>query len=393
MRYPHNRSVKRSPYVSHIVSVGCAALTLFFISCSGDRSVQSEERRSIETAPASPYSIIFVIHGDGDYGYHDTHGNEYTADEEALTRAKTVAVQNHRAEVFIFHQKPERNFLFFFPRRNGEFFYYRNGNLIAHEQYWREEEQSHFEPEVTIYRRFRPIADDRSETVRLFVYAGHEIPESGGSGYDASFPDRAFTVQHLALGLKGFTQYSSPMDLLVLSTCFGGTPYTIGTLGAYARYIVASPDNLHLSYFDLLALEQLDQQLQEGKDDGIHTFAKKFAYRSFDRLAKEIQTSVSVAVYDVNRVQVYLRSVRTHNDPVVTSMTGERQKSADSTEHCDCAELSAYVQPRMNEGVEIFYRAPRFGRSKEKQNHSGWECRREKRPESVTTQYIDRFSE
>ena len=82
--------------------------------------------------------------------------------------------------------------------------YYRNGRLIAHESYWRDQEQSRLEPEVELYRRFR--ADNQRETVSVFLYFGHEIPESGGTGYDASYPDRTFTVQDLADGLEGFTR-------------------------------------------------------------------------------------------------------------------------------------------------------------------------------------------
>ena len=65
-------------------------------------------------------------------------------------------------------------------------------------------------------------------------------------------------------GLKGFTADSARFDLMILSTCFGGTPYTIGALGPFARYIIASPDNLHLSYFDFHSLERLDLNLGQG---------------------------------------------------------------------------------------------------------------------------------
>ena len=156
-----------------------------------------------------------------------------------------VALQNPRAEVFIYHQRPKKHFLFFFPLPDGRFYYYRNGRLIANESYWRDNEQSRFEPEVGLYRRFRP--ENQREVLRMFVYSGHEIPEFGGAGYDASYPDRAFTVHDLQVGLDGFTRDSAKIDLMILSTCFGGTPYTIESLGSSARYIVASPDNLHLS--------------------------------------------------------------------------------------------------------------------------------------------------
>ena len=93
---------------------------------------------------------------------------------------------------------------------------------------------------------------------------------------------------------------------MILSTCFGGTPYTIGALGTFARYIIASPDNLHLSYFDFHSLERLDLSVRDGD---VPAFAKQFAHQAFDRLTGDIQTAVSVAVYDVDRVQEYVHSV------------------------------------------------------------------------------------
>ncbi len=191
------------------------------------------------------YSILFIIHGDGDYLYHDTSGNKHIADEEVLASAKRVAEKNPSAEVFIFHKKPRSHFLFFFPLRDGEFYYYRNGQLLANELYWCDKEISSFDTEVGFYNSFR--AENQPDRVYMFFYFGHEIPEFGGAGYDASYSNRTFTVHDLARGLKGFKSYSTKFNLMVLSTCYGGTPYTIATLGPYARTIIASPDNLHLS--------------------------------------------------------------------------------------------------------------------------------------------------
>jgi len=381
MRDPHIRSVRGAPYSILLVSVYCAALTVLLSSCSADLRVQRDAQQAEEGVLAAPYSIVCVIHGDGDYLYHDTGGNEYEADEEALAEAKSVAQQNPHAEVFIFHQRPRRHFLFFFPLHDGEFYYYRNGQLVANELYWRDQEQSRFDPEVGLYRRFR--TDNQREMVSMFLYCGHEIPEFGGAGYDASYPDRTFTVHDLASGLKGFTRHSARFDLMVLSTCFGSTPYTIGALGSFARYIIASPDNLHLSYFDLRSLERLDLSLGDGD---VPAFAKRFAHQAFDRLTRDIQTAVSVAVYDVDRVQEYLHSVHTAYDHTLTTLKAETQAYMATIEHCDCADLPAYVLPTMNEGVGVFYRAARFGRSKHKQNHSGWECWRERGPQGATSQ-------
>ena len=162
---------------------------------------------------------------------------------------------------------------------------------------------------------------------------------------------------------------------MILSTCFGGTPYTIGALRPFARYIVASSDNLHLSYFDLHSLEQLDLGVRGG---GVAAFAQRFARRAFDRLTGNIQKAVSVAVYDVDRVQEFLHSV--------LSVYGHPTTTITTMENCDCADLPAYKLSTITEGVEVFYRPARFGRSKNKQRHSGWECWKERGLQAATSQ-------
>jgi len=246
--------------------------------------------------------------------------------------------------------------------------------------YWRNQEQSYFDTEVGLYRSFH--VNNQLETMRVFLYCGHEIPETGGMGYDASYPDRPFTVQDFANGLKEFARDSARFDLMILSTCFGGTPYTIGSFGLFARFIIASPVNLHLSYFDLHSLERLDFSLRDGD---VPAFAKRFAHQAFDRLTKDVQTEVGVAVYDVDRVQEYLRSVHMVYDDTLTTLKGRTQASKATIEHCDCADLSKYMLPKMNEGVNVFYRPARFGRLKHKQNHSGWECWKEREPRAATS--------
>jgi len=362
------------------VSVGYAALVMFLSSCSADLPVHRIAQQ-LEDVSETQYSIVCIIHGDGDYLYHDTSGNEFKADEEALAGVIRVAQQNPHAEVFIFHQRPRRHFLFLFPLRDGEFYYYRNGRLIASELYWRDLQKSHFDPEIELYHRFH--ADNQSKMVSMFIYFGHEIPEFGGAGYNASYADQTFTIHDLAGELKDFTPDSSRFDLMILSTCFGGTPYTIGTLGSYARTIIASPDNLHLSYFNLHSLERLDISL---RDRDVLSLAKRFAHQAFDRLTRDIQTAVSVAVYDVDRTQEFLHSVHSIYDHTLTILKSETQISMPMIEHCDCAELPEYILPTMNEGVNVFYRSARFGRSKNKQNHSGWECWRDIKPQDTTLQ-------
>ncbi len=372
MLNPNILLVRSATYSKLYVSFVCAALLAFLSSCSADLSIQRESYLTEESIIATHYSIVFVIHGDGDYLYHDTNGNKYKADEVTLAKAKRVAQQNPHAEVFIFYQKPRKHFLFFLPLKDGEFYYYRNGYLIVNELYWRDQEESNFNIEVGFYHRFR--ANKQNEIANVFLYFGHEIPEFGGAGYDASYPDRKFTVHDLANGLKNLKQDSTRFDLMILSTCFGGTPYTIGTLGPFAKYIIASPENLHLSYFDLQLLEQLDLNLIEGE---IPAFAKRFANLAFNRLTKDVQTAVSVALYDVDRVQEFINSVYKIYDHTLTTLRGDTRTHLTTVEHCDCADIPEYSLPTISDGVYVLYRPANFGRLKNKQNHSGWECWRE----------------
>jgi hypothetical protein len=316
---------------------------------------------------------VFVINGDGDYVYHDTSGNAYAADEKALEGAKRIAERNPLAEVFIFHRMAEDHFLFFFPLPDAEFFCYRNGRLVAHESYRRDRSRSPFAPELEMYRRLS--AGNRHPASRVFVYCGHEISEMRGREDDGSDPGGTYTVHDLAEGLKGFAGDSARFDIAVLSTCYGGTPFTIDALGESARYIVASPDNLHLSYFDMHPLERLDVGLRDGD---VPAFARRFARRSFDRLTGEVETAVSVAVYDADSVRGYIRSVRASYGSALTALGSEGDLSAGRAERCDCADVPAYVLPSMHEGVEVFFRAAHFGRGRLKTVHSGWECWREK---------------
>jgi len=348
------------------VGVACVALALFLFSCSSIPPAHRATPLGDEGGPSPRYSIVCIIHGDSGYLYHDTRGNAHRADEETLARAKTIAERNTQAEVFIFHERRRKHRLLFFPLRDGTFYYYRHGSLIAEESYWRDQGQLRFDPEMELYDRFR--MEKSHELVRFFLYFGHEIPELGGAGYDASYKNRTFTVDDLADGLKRITRDSTKVDLVVLSTCFGGTPRTIAALAPYARFVIASPDNLHLSYFDLRPFERLDIGLRDGDVSG---FANTFAHQAFDRLTEDVQTAVTVVVYDEDRVRGFLHSVDGIYDHALTTLKG---KAPASIEHCDCAEDSAYALPGMNEGITVLYRPSRFGRLQHKEIHSGWEC-------------------
>jgi len=371
MRNEYDRLLRKLQHPIFVVIGCCLPLIMMFTSCNGTVSIQRNDQLVEENAPVAKYSIVFVIHGDGDYLVHDTNGDEFTADELALADAKMVAVMNPEGDVYIFHQKPSAHFLLFFPIHDGEFYYYHNGRLSANEVYWRDDERSNFTREVELYQQFH--REFQSEMMSMFLYFGHQVPEFDGKGYDESYPDKSFTVIDLANGLKDFTANSAKFDLLSLATCYGGTPYTISTLGPYAHYIVASPENLHLSYFDLHSMIRLDTSLQV-RD--MSSFTKRFAQQAFDRLTVEVQTTVSIVVYDMDRVQKLLPDAVTVYERTLLALKNDKTSGI---EHCDCAELPEYRLPAMSNGVDIFYRPARFGRSKNILSHSGWECLRQKR--------------
>ncbi len=360
--------------------IGVVVFVLCLFSCSSMPPVHREMTLKMESTRPIRYSIVFIIHGNGDYLYHDTHGREHRADEEVLVGATRVAMQNPQAEVFIFHERPRRRFLLLFTHQDSKFYYYRNGKLLAKESYQRDQRQSRFDHEVNLYYKYRkkfgqPLrTEEQPELARFFLYFGHEIPEVESSGYDASNKRLVFTVNDLAVGLKDITTDFTKFDLIVLSTCYGGTPHTISALAPYARTIVASPGNLHLSYFDLHPFERLDDAI---RDSDVHMFAKKFAQQAFDRLTKDVQTAVTVAVYDVDIVREYLSLVDSIYDRTLRILNG---KSPVPLEHCDCAKEPAYNLPGMSNGVDILYRPAQFGQSRQKQTHSGWECLKKGEP-------------
>jgi len=362
-------SHRQSTFHIYIACVGLMVFcSLLFSSCA-QLPIQNYSQVLKENEHAPIYSIVCIVHGDNNYIYHDTTGNKLSADKETITQIIRVAQQNQNAEVFIFHQKPASNFLLFFPTKDGDFYYYRNGQLIANESYWRDQKESQLNPELELFNSYS--ADNKSEMKKIFLYFGHQIPEYGGEGYDESYPERTFTVSDLATGLINFLGDSAKIDMSILSTCYGGTPFTIDKLGALSKIIIASPENLHLSYFDLAPLEQLDEKLRIGNNI---SFAKNFAQNAFDKLTMNVQTSVSIAIYDVDSTKQYLNEIRMSYTNTLTNLKLQFQTFPSIVKQCDCAELPSYLLPQMNKGVTIFYRPARFGRLKNKQNHSGWEC-------------------
>ena len=165
----------------------CAAPTWFvgLAALLSSCSTMPSPNDAMEDHGAPPlHSIVFFVHGDANYTYHDARGKVRRADEVLVAEARNIAADNPQAEVHIFHQIERRHFLFVFPRRDGRSYHYRNGHLVGKTSYWRDEGPSRLAPEIRILAE--RAGPDPVAGTRTLLYFGHELPEFHGAGYDAS---------------------------------------------------------------------------------------------------------------------------------------------------------------------------------------------------------------
>ena len=139
-------------------------LTFIFISC-GTKEILKDD---LSVKQKVNYSVIYLINGDGDYLYHDTNGRPHLADEDKLDEALAVAKHCKKGEVFIFHQKESSGFLFFHTD-NGEFYYYRNGNLVNNETYNRTNSPELFQAELKLYNKYKVKGENKNKYFLYFV--------------------------------------------------------------------------------------------------------------------------------------------------------------------------------------------------------------------------------
>lgn len=307
------------------------------------------------------FSIIYIIHGDADYLYHDTSGTSYYADKEILDQAFDAAKGLDNSEVFIFHQGPASRFLFF-PQDDSHFYYFNNGERIKEDSYRRHPDDSTFASEIDLYKKYR--SSDKDSTIKILLYYGHEIPEGNSiNPYNITHPEIPFSDNLFTKGVKGFSS-GNPFDLIVLSTCNNGTPAMVRLLTPYTRYIIASPENLHLSQMNSSTLKNLDVKHYQP-----YLFARSFAENAFNELEKNILTVITISLYDVSKTKTYVDSV--------IEAAGKRPGASAGINNCDCSIIGDFQKDGMESGVSVFYKAPVFGKNKNKSVHSGWGCKKE----------------
>jgi len=269
------------------------------------------------SAQSEGLRIIYIIHGDGNYLFHDEEGNAMNAAEIIIEQSKYVAENINKGEVFIFYQKPAANFLFF-AKDDGEFYYYQNGVKVSEESYSRKNAVD-FEIEAGLIRKYSESSTE--EMKNIFLYYGHEIPLQKSFGYHSSYSEKEFDINIFSDGVKNLisTLNSSEdkFDLIVLSTCRNGNRETISALSTFTNYLLASPGDIHLSYLNSESLISLSKK----KSLDIYYLAKQFAQSAFEKLSGETSTEIHINVYN-------LRNISEKEEPAITE----------------------------------FYRAPKFGR-------------------------------
>ncbi|MDO8550087.1 MAG: hypothetical protein Q7S39_08070 [Ignavibacteria bacterium] len=248
---------------------------------------------------AEDFRIIYIIHGDGNYLFHNEEGNAINAAERILEQAQFVGANIRRGEVFIFYQKPAENFLLFFPKDDGEFHYYKNGKKISVESYPGKDAKD-YEIEAGLIRKYSESTT--KEMKNILLYYGHEIFQQNSPGYHSSYPEKEFGINIFANGVEklinSFSTTEEQFDLIVLSTCRNGNRETINALSSLTDYLIASPGDIHLSHLNSESLINLNQQ--EQIDD--YDLAKEFAKFAYQELKEITSTEISISLYDIKKV-------------------------------------------------------------------------------------------
>lgn len=321
------------------------------MGCSSTKTVIEVEDSDIR------YSLVSMIHADANYLYHED-GESKKANEEALKESIATAKKAKHGEVFIFHQKPERKAFLFFPKKDRVFYHYKKGVLI---------EKGNYSPidgglsaEAQIYQT-RSLKKDRKE---YFMYFGHEIPTFKDRNYHRSMPDMNFDTDLFSNDLKKF---SSSFDVTILSTCNNGNPHMIDKLQSVSDVVIASPQNLHLSY---MSMEKFDL-LEKNESIPNLIFADFFAKHAFKKLSSTVSTMVTITTYWIEKFDEKLPALSKGYEDHLRKTSAKPR----FTDNIDCAKIPLLSSSINSNGIILYYKPPAFGRKANLESHSGWGCK------------------
>lgn len=350
----------------HKTLIWTALMTGFFLlGCSSTSELISEDH--VDENAIVDYSVIYYIHADSDYLYHDEEGNPVRGNSKVLDTALKVANEALSGEVFVFYQQPRKRLMGIFPRRSSRLYHYKNGELTNQVKYRHSNTNEEFlTTEARLFNQYQTqsgIKDRRN----YFLYFGHEIPEGEGKKYHRTNPNITVNVESFSGGIQKFLGTDGQRyNLVVLSTCNNGTPVMADHLMPISDVLLASPQNLHLSHIDSKNMSLIERNPEIPTVQLAHAMAD----RTFYRLRSNINTAITLTVYDFEILQKQQNELRAFSKKYLASNT--KQHVADNV---DCAEATFFDRDIFGKGLITLYRPAKFGRRANSAIHSGWGCK------------------
>jgi len=322
---------------------------------------------SMDESAVGDYSIIYYIHADSDYLYHDANGEPVQENNLVLETAFEVAEGAKSGEVFIFYQRPERKLFGLFPRRSSRFYHYSNGILTGRVDYRHSEKKEDFlTTEALLYHQYRIHPQNNAQRTH-FLYFGHEIPIDDGKKYHRTLPNIEVNVESFSKGLKKFLGGDGQrFDLVVLSTCNNGSAIVAEHLLMITDVLLASPQNLHLSHIDSGSLRLLELELRVSAAE----LTQVMADQTYQRLDSQILTAITLTMYDMEVVRQYEEGLQRF-----TGLYENLNTKKYYSDNIDCNEVDFFDEELFSKGVMTWYKPARFGRRTLTTKHSGWGCR------------------
>lgn len=339
-------------------------LILGFLGCSHTTELTREDPSN--KSNSVEYTITYYIHADANYLFHDPNGQPVRTNSQVLETALEVAENARSGEVFIFYQKPEKKILGLFPRKNSMFYHYTNGEKTTQVKYRHPDENEGFlTTEAQLFNKYHFHGRDQNQQ-NYFLYFGHEIPNDEGTNYHQTLPNLRVNNSSFAEGIQFFLLTDQEkFDLVVLSTCNNGTPAMAYSLAPVANHLLASPQNLHLSHIDTGGLRLLEDDPETPPQKVAHSLADS----TFKRLKKKIETTITLAEYDLESVGRYINDLYNR-----TNAYQDSTRINPYRENVDCRNFSFFDAEKYTQGIETWYRPSRFG-STAPARHSGWGCK------------------
>lgn len=138
-------------------------------------------------------------------------------------------------------------------------------------------------------------------------------------------------------------------------------------LSGLSDYLVASPQNLHLSHLMDSPLLQLESNPEIPTAEIAHSIAEQ----SFERLSTFLQTMVTVAVYDLKEIRSEVGQLA----QTYRAYLEEIQQNSLFVDNVDCRSIPGLHRKLPRDGVTLYFQPPAFGTESASANHSGWGCK------------------